>query len=99
MRRRVADGSLEERRLPEIFKRFAGDREFWALIEITSEVLRTAEILVANHPLRTLDAIHVASAQLFAARTTVFELTFVSADTRQCAVAASLGLPTNDIGS
>jgi predicted nucleic acid-binding protein len=99
LRRRVADGSLDARRVPEILKRFAVDREFWALVEITSEVLRTAEILVANHPLRTLDAIHVASAQLFAARMTAFELTFVSADTRQSAVAASIGLSTKEIGS
>ena len=70
-----------------------------ALVEITSEVLRTAEILVANHLLRTLDAIHVASAQRFAARMTALELTFVSADTRQSAVAASIGLPTKEIGS
>ena len=98
-RRRVADGSLDAKRVPEILRRFAVDREFWALVEITSEVLRTAEILVANHPLRTLDAIHVASAQRFAARMTAFELTFVSADARQSAVAASVGLPTKEIGS
>lgn len=99
LRRRVADGSLDTRRVPEIVKRFAGDREFWAVIEVTRDVLLSAEQLVANHPLRTLDAIHVASAQLFAARVAASELTFVSADTRQCAVAASIGLPTKDIGS
>ena len=99
LRRRVADGSLDARRVPEILERFAGDREFWALVEITSEVLQTAEILVSNHPLRTLDAIHVASAQLFAVRMTASKLLFVSADTRQSAVAASIGLLTKSIGS
>ena len=99
LRRRVADRSLDAGRVPEILKRFAIDREFWALVEVTIEVLETAEILVAGHPLRTLDAIHVASAHLFAARMTGFELTFVSADTRQSAVAASIGLPTKEIGS
>jgi len=99
LRRRAADSSLEGGRVPEILKRFAVDREFWALVEITSEVLQTAEILVVKHPLRTLAAIHVASAQLFAARMTALELTFVSADTRQTAVAAAIGLPTKDIGS
>ena len=99
LRRRVADGSLDARRVPEIVKRFAVDREFWALVEVTSDVLRTAEILVANHPLRTLDAIHVASAQLFAVRMTASKLLFVSADTRQSAVAASIGLLTKSIGS
>ena len=99
LRRRVTDGSLDKGRVPEILKRFAGDREFWAFVEITSEVLRTAEILVANHPLRTLDAIHVASAQLFAVRMTASKLLFVSADTRQSAVAASIGLLTKSNGS
>jgi hypothetical protein len=55
--------------------------------------------LVAAHPLRTLDAIHVASAALFADRLAASELTFVSADARQTAVAAAIGLATEDIGS
>lgn len=98
LRRRVADGSLEEGRVSEILKRFAVDREFWALVEITREVLQTAEILVGKHPLRSLDAIHVASAQLFAARVTTSELTFVSADARQTAAATSLGMHIKDVG-
>jgi len=98
-RRRVADGSLEEGRVREIVKRFAVDREFWALVEVTGDVLNAAEALVARHPLRTLDAIHVASAQLFAARMTTSKLRFVSADARQSAVAAAIGLPTQDIGT
>jgi hypothetical protein len=99
LRRRVADGSVDARRVPEILKRFAADREFWALIEVTSEVLQAAERLVAAHPLRTLDAIHVASAELFADRLASSELTFVSADARQTAVAAAIGMATEDIVS
>jgi uncharacterized protein len=97
LRRRVADGSLDKERVAEILKRFAVDREFWALVEITGQVLQSAELLVAKHPLRTLDAIHVASAQLFATRMTASKLRFVSADARQTAVAAAIGLPTQDI--
>lgn len=99
LRRRVADGSLDARRVPEILKRFAADREFWALVEVTSEVLQAAERLVSAHPLRTLDAIHVASAELFADRLASSELTFVSADARQTAVAAAIGMATEDIVS
>ena len=98
-RRRATDRSLDARRVPEILKRFAADREFWALIEVTSEVLQTAERLVAAHPLRTLEAIHVASAELFADRLASAELTFVSADSRQTAVAAALGMATEEIRS
>lgn len=97
LRRRVADGSLDKERVAEILKRFAVDREFWALVEITGQVLQSAELLVAKYPLRTLDAIHVASAQLFATRMTASKLRFVSADARQTAVAAAIGLPTQDI--
>jgi predicted nucleic acid-binding protein len=95
----VADGSVEPRRVPDLLKRFAADREFWALIEVTSEVLQAAEKLVAAHPLRTLDAIHVASAELFADRLATSELTFVSADARQTAIAAAIGMATKLIGS
>ena len=97
--RRVTDGSLDARRVPEIMKRFAADREFWALVEVTSEVLQAAEELVAAHPLRTLDAIHVASAELFGERLAASELTFVSADARQTAAAAAIGMATEDIRS
>ena len=99
LRRRTTDGSLDARRIPEILKRFAADREFWALIEVTSEVLQAAEKLVAGHPLRTLDAIHLASAELFADRLAGAELAFVSADARQTAVAAAIGMATEEIRS
>lgn len=96
LRRRTTDGSLDARRLPEILKRFGADREFWALVEVTDDVLRAAEKLVAAHPLRTLNAIHVASAQLFADRLAASELTFVSADAHQTAVAAAIGMATEN---
>lgn len=97
LRRRTADGSLHSRRVPDIWKRFVADREFWAFVEVTDEVLRAAEKLVTAHPLRTLDAIHVASAELFAGRLPASELTFVSADRRQTAVASIVGMATEDI--
>lgn len=99
LRRRVADRSLDARRVPVILKRFAADRDFWASIEVTGEVLQHAEKLVAAHPLRTLDAIHVASADLFVNRLAASELTFVSADARQTTVAAAIGMATQDISS
>jgi predicted nucleic acid-binding protein len=99
LRRRVSEGTLDKERVPEILKRFATDRAFWAFVEVTSDVLAPAETLVARHPLRTLDAIHVASAQLFAARITASELIFVSADARQTAAATAEGMTIRKIGS
>jgi hypothetical protein len=99
MRRRVAEGTLDERRVPEILKRVATERGFWALIDVSRDVLAAAETLVATHPLRALDAIHVASAQLFAGRIAMPDLVFVSADARQTAAAAAVGITTKHIAS
>ena len=92
LRHRVAEGTLDAARVPAILKRVAADRAYWTVIEVAPDVLAAAEQLVALHPLRTLDAIHVASAQLFATRLSLRTLLFVSADKRQTDVAAAIGL-------
>ena len=99
LRRRVAEGTLDESRVPAILKRFAADRAFWTFIEVSREVLAAAETLGAARPLRALDAIHVASAQLFAARIGSPAFVFISADIRQTTAAAALGLITRHIES
>lgn len=96
-RRRVSEGTLDGKRVSEILNRLAADREFWTLIEVTSGVLTAAETLVAVHPIRTLDAIHVASAQVFANRVGAAELVFVTADLRQSTAAAAVGLATRQV--
>ena len=98
-RRRVAEGTLDEERVPEILKRVAAERGFWALIDVSSDVLAAAETLVAAQPLHALDAIHVASAQLFAGRIALPELMFVSAGARQTAAADAVGMTTTHIAS
>ena len=97
LRRRVTERTLDSPRVSEILKRVATDRAYWTVIEVGTEALRGAEALVSVHPLRTLDAIHVASAQLFAARLSAIDLIFVSADKRQTEVASAIGLPTRHI--
>ena len=97
LRRRVTDGTLEAARVPEILKRFSADRAYWTVVGVGTEVLDAAERLVAVHPLRTLDAIHVASAQVFAAGVSASDLMFVSADKRQTEAAAVIGLATRYI--
>ena len=92
LRRRVAEGSIDAARLPAILKHVAADRRYWTLVEVGTDVLAGAERLVAAHPIRTLDAIHVASAQLFAARISMPGLTFVSADKRQTETVVAVGL-------
>jgi hypothetical protein len=99
LRRRVSDGTLDEKQMPAILKRFTADRAFWTCVEVSGEVLAGAEILSAAHPLRALDAIHVASAQLFATRMASSGFVFVSADIRQTTAAAALGMTTRRIES
>lgn len=92
LRRRTADGTLDEDRVSSVLKRVAADRVYWALVDASADVLTAAETIVGTHALRTLDAIHVASAQLFAARVSIPGLPFFSADKRQTDAAAAVGL-------
>jgi uncharacterized protein len=98
LRRRVAERTLDSSHGSEILNRVAADRVYWTVIEVGTDVLNGAEALVSAHPLRTLDAIHVASAQLFAGRLSIAELVFVSADRRQTEAASAIGLTTRHVG-
>jgi predicted nucleic acid-binding protein len=98
LRRRVAEKSLDTKRVASILKRLAADRAYWTTIEVSNEVLTTAEALAGAHPLRALDAIHVAAAKLFADRTGAPAFLFVSADLQQSKVAETLGIKTRYIG-
>lgn len=99
LRRRAAEGTLDQTHVRTILTRFTADRPFWTFIEVSREVLAAAETFSTAHPLRALDAIHVASAQLFAARIGSTAFTFVSADIRQITAAAALGIAARQIES
>ena len=99
LRRRVAEKTLDAKRVTGILKRLAADRVYWTIIEVSREALATAESLSGAHPLRALDAIHVASAKLFGDRTASQTFTFVSADVQQINVAEALGIKARYIGS
>jgi predicted nucleic acid-binding protein len=99
LRRRVAEKTLDGRRVASILKRFAADRPYWTVIEVSSDVLAAAESLSGAHPLRALDSIHVASANLFRDRTGSESFAFISADAQQTRVAETLGLKTRYVGA
>jgi predicted nucleic acid-binding protein len=99
LRRRLAEKTLDAKRVPGILRRLAADRAYWTIVEVSREVLAMAESLSGAHPLRALDAIHVASAKLFADRTGSQGFTFVSADSRQTEVAEALGIKTRYVGA
>jgi predicted nucleic acid-binding protein len=99
LRRRVSDGTLDAAGLSVILKRVAADRAYWTLVEVAEEVLSAAESLAVAHPLRALDAIHLASAQVLAGRMAPTTIPFVSADVRQTAAASALGMTVRLIES
>jgi predicted nucleic acid-binding protein len=92
VRRRVLEGALDDEHVADIHERLAVDREGWGLVELTGEILSSAEALAAVHPLRTLDAIHVASALLVFGRLMLETPSFITADRRQAEVARAVGL-------
>jgi predicted nucleic acid-binding protein len=98
LRRRAAEDSIENSRLPAALQQMTADRMQWNLLTVSKEVLARAERIVATHGVRTLDAIHIASAQEFEARLRA-EVPFVSADRRQTEAAGAAGLLVRLVGA
>ncbi|PYT69423.1 MAG: hypothetical protein DMG39_18575 [Acidobacteria bacterium] len=97
LRRRASENSIENARLPAALQQMAADRMQWNLLAVSKEVLDRAEQIVGSHAVRTLDAIHIASAQEFEARLRA-EVPFVSADRRQTEAAEAAGLLVRLVG-
>jgi len=91
LRRRAEENSIESSRLPAALNQLAADRAQWNLLAVSTEILGRAEQIVARHAVRTLDAIHIASAKEFAERLQA-RVPFISADHRQIEAATAVGL-------
>ena len=89
--RRRACGELTPRDFLAIRSRLDKDRTYWELVEVSEHVLRQAEELVQKTDVRTLDALHIASAVMFQ---TASGLTtpFVTSDAKQRDAAQATGL-------
>lgn len=96
--RRTREGTLATVALPRLFSRVGADRRHWTLVEATAEVLDEAQMLVENHPLRTLDAVHVASALVFQKHLRA-PVVFISADHRQLDAARREGLKVESLSA
>ena len=66
--RRNAAGELSESNFSAIMSRISTDRRQWELVELDAPVLGQAEDVLQRTQLRTLDALHVASALIFHSR-------------------------------
>ena len=96
MARRQREGNLSASALVRRQKSFLVHvQKYYTVRDIDADVLAQARQLVVRHPLRTLDAIQLASA-LTAQTVLGVRLTFISADARLLGIAASEGLATDD---
>jgi predicted nucleic acid-binding protein len=80
--RRRTEGDLAKRHFQAILSRVKQDRAYWELLEVSPRVLAHAEELVPETGLRTLDAIHLASALTFQVASGI-RIPFVTADAQQ----------------
>jgi predicted nucleic acid-binding protein len=75
-----------------IVARMLADRQYWDLVELGAGVLEGAERLILQTPVRTLDALHIASALLLQMESAKPPLPFATADARQREAANHAGL-------
>jgi predicted nucleic acid-binding protein len=94
LRRRKEEGAVSSATLKRLADRVRSDAASWRLVAVVDEVLALARDRVLEHPLRSLDAIHLASAELL--RREGIALPFVTADVRQGAAARAVGLDVID---
>ena len=97
LRRQEAGGGLTRRQREHALLRFRADRAQWTLLELDSHVLARAEALAGTGPVKTLDALHLASALVFQAETNV-RPPFITGDAQQRRAAEALGLNVVFVG-
>lgn len=96
--RRRASGELAEQDLTVILSRMRQDRSYWELVAVTPLVLTHTEELIRTTGVKTLDALHLASALAFQAMSGI-RIPFITADIRQRDAASQLDLTVMWIGS
>lgn len=98
IRRRRSTGDLSERDFAGILADLQRDRRRWELVEVTPQVLGRAEQLLHAESLRTLDALHIASA-LELESALGEKLPFITSDVRQRVAAQRAGLQVVWVGA
>jgi uncharacterized protein len=81
-RRRQMLGDLSTANVHAIIRRMGQDRPHWELISISPDMLRQAEKLILTLHMRTLDALHIASALAFRLASGM-RIRFMTADRQQ----------------
>jgi len=89
--RRTREGRLTRERTKRLALRFDKDWESYDVVVLSENVFRLARQMLYRHPLRSADAIHLASALLLARTSPRSSWSFVCADGRLCDAAKSEG--------
>lgn len=92
LNRRVRERVLPAAGYEQAKAQLAADVGDAVILHLTPEVIATAVTLLENHPLRAMDALHVAGALVWQADL------FVTADRRQLVAAQQSGLNSHLIG-
>lgn len=93
VRRAERDGRISAAESADVLAVFTRAVSTWAILELSREVARRAEDAFPREPVRTLDAIHLASAVFL--RQALPDLVLLSGDERVRANAQQLGLQTS----
>lgn len=88
LNRRLREKSLPRREYVQVKQRLAEEVRDAIIINLTPDVIQSSIKILETTPVRTMDALHVACASVWAADL------FVSSDHRQIAAAKTVGLKT-----
>lgn len=97
LRRRRDQAALSQRTLARLLRRLEADDASWRLVPVSEEILAAARSRVLQHAVRTLDAIHLVSAEEIYREG--LRLPFVTADACQAEAARVIGLDVVGIGT
>lgn len=97
--RRTREGRLTRETTRRLALRFDRDWESYDVVIMSTDVLRLTRQMLYRHPLRSADAIHLASALLLARTTPMVRWAFVCADGRLCGAAEAEGFQSIYAGS
>ena len=88
---RSREGRLKRQTTRRLALRFDRDWESYDIVVLSENVLQLARQMLYRHPLRSADAIHLASALLLARTSPTARWSFVCADGRLCDAANAEG--------
>ncbi|MDR4509817.1 MAG: type II toxin-antitoxin system VapC family toxin [Candidatus Brocadiaceae bacterium] len=95
--RRRQGKEIDVKIFERLVNRVKKDVPYIEIVRLTDDVLRRTEEILLQSSVRTLDAVHIASALLFQ-ETTGIDLTFATADKRQAEFTNDKGLKAVFVG-